>query len=339
LIREPIVVVGGHVDHGKTTLLDYIRGTTVSEKESGRITQHIGATEVPIEVINRVCGSLLQKYKFNLTIPGLLFIDTPGHEAFSALRERGCNVANIAVLIIDIMQGCQPQTFEVVEFLRRNKTPFVVALTKIDSIKGYNSQLNMSDLLAEIEDGNTLFSQQFNEKFYKIIGQLGEKGFNSDRFDRVKDFTREILLIPVSSRTGKGIPELLLFLAGLSQRYLEAKLALDESECGTGTVLEVKEEKGFGKTIDFILCNGTLNRDDFIRIDSRNGVFVTKVKMMLKPKPLQEMRVTKERFDKVDKVSAALGMKIIADNIDNVVAGDTISVISANDAKCLETTN
>lgn len=338
MIREPIVVVGGHVDHGKTTLLDYIRGSTVADKESGRITQHIGATDVPIDTINRLCGPLLKKYNFNLTIPGLLFIDTPGHEAFSALRERGCNVADIAVLVIDIMQGCQPQTFEVIEFLKRNKTPFVVALTKIDSMKGYNSNLSLQDVMQEIDEGRTLYAQDFTEKFYRIIGQLGEKGFNSDRYDKVKDFTKEILLIPVSARSGKGISELLLFLAGLSQRYLETKLALDESGAGRGTVLEVKEEKGFGKTIDMILCNGSISKDDYVRIDSRNGVTVSKIKMLLKPKPLQEMRLTKEKFEHIEQVYAASGLKIVAENVSEITAGDSISVITQEEAKNLEST-
>lgn len=338
MIREPIVVVGGHVDHGKTTLLDYIRGTTVAEKESGRITQHIGATDVPINIIKTLCGSLIEKYKFNLTIPGLLFIDTPGHEAFSALRERGCNVADIAVLVIDIMQGCQPQTFEVIEFLKRNKTPFVVALTKIDSIKGYNQSLSMQELMQEINDANTLYAQEFTNKFYKIVGQLGEKNFNSDRYDKVKDFTKEILLIPVSAKSGIGIPELLLFLSGLSQKYLEGKLAIDVSEQGKGTVLEVKEEKGFGKTIDIILCNGTMTKDDVVRIDSKNGITVSKIKMLLKPKPLQEMRLTKEKFSSVDNVYAAAGLKLVVENVSEIAAGDMISVISQEDAKNLETT-
>jgi len=337
LIREPVVVVGGHVDHGKTTLLDYIRGTTVVDKEAGKITQHIGATEVPVKTISQLCGNLLQKYNIKLTIPGLLFIDTPGHEAFCALRERGCEMADFAILVVDIMQGCQPQTIEMMKHLKEDKVPFVVALTKIDSIKGYNKQLNLTEVLAEVDEAKTQYAQYFSDKFYKLVGQLGEQGFSSDRFDKVKEFTKELLLIPVSSKDGKGVAELLLFISGLAQKYLETNLTVDVKGLGKATVLEVKDEKGFGRTLDVILYDGMISVNDYIKIESKNGTFVTKIKMLLRPKPMQDMRTTKEKFTHEEKVYAAAGIKIIANDVDNVSAGDAIYVVSGDDAKSLET--
>jgi len=337
VIREPIVVVGGHVDHGKTSFLDYIRGTAIADREAGKITQHIGATEVPIDIIKKISLSLLEKYKFNLKIPGLLFIDTPGHEAFSSLRERGARIADIAVLVIDVMQGCQPQTFEMINFLKENKTPFIVALTKIDLIKGFRKDLNLTEILKEVDEGETLFAQEFTKKFYNIIGQLGEKGFNADRFDKVTEFTKELLLIPISSKTNTGIAELLLFLSGLSQKYLESKLEINKEGSGKAVVLEVKETKGFGKTIDIILFDGIISKNDYIKIESRNGVFVSKIKMILKPRALSEIREKHTQFKQIDSIHAASGLKIVASNVGSIVSGDIISVISKKEADNLET--
>ncbi|MFB6121097.1 MAG: GTP-binding protein, partial [Halobacteriaceae archaeon] len=104
-LRTPIVAVLGHVDHGKTSLLDKIRGSAVTEGEAGAITQHIGSTEVPLDVVSSVAGSLVDPTEFDL--PGLLFIDTPGHHSFSTLRARGGALADIAILVVDVNDGFQ----------------------------------------------------------------------------------------------------------------------------------------------------------------------------------------------------------------------------------------
>lgn len=338
MIRAPIVVVGGHVDHGKTTLLDYLRGTAIAEREAGRITQHIGATEIPLELIKKQSGELLQKYGFNLKIPGLLFIDTPGHEAFTTLRERGCGIADIGVLVIDILQGVQPQTIEVIKHLKNNKTPFVVAVTKIDKMKGYPEGVNLTQLFKEIDEGRTPYSQEFNEKFYTIMSQLSEHGFDSERFDNNKDMTQKLLLIPLSSRNGIGIPELLLFLSGLSQKYLEANLALDVDGPGKAVVLETNETKGFGKTCDLILYDGKLQKNDIVKIDSKDNFYITRIKQLLRPQALTDLRTVKSGFQAVDLVGAACGLKIVFSDPDYINAGDEVSVISAEEASKLEST-
>ncbi len=337
LIRAPIVVVGGHVDHGKTTLLDYLRGSAIAEKEAGRITQHIGATEIPLDLIKKQSGELLQKYGFNLKIPGLLFIDTPGHEAFATLRERGASIADIGVLVIDILQGVQPQTVEVINHLKNNKTPFVVAITKIDKIKGFPEKVSIKEVLKEVDEGKTLYAQEFNEKFYRAMSQLSEYGFDSDRYDNVQDFTKKILLIPLSSRTGIGMPELLLFLSGLAQKYLEANLALNIEGPGKAVILETNETKGFGKTADIILYDGILHKGAIVKVDSKDNFYVTKVKQLLKPVALSDLR-TVTSFTTVESVSAAAGLKVVFNDPDFITPGDEVSVITQEEADKLEST-
>jgi translation initiation factor 5B len=161
-IRQPIVSVLGHVDHGKTSLLDYIRGSTVAAREAGAITQHIGATEVPINAIYNVCGELLKGKKF--TLPGLLFIDTPGHHAFTTLRIRGGSLADIAILIVDINEGFKPQTYESLRILKQYKTPFIVVANKIDAISGWQK----TDGIAKNRINNQRVNVKniFEEKIY-----------------------------------------------------------------------------------------------------------------------------------------------------------------------------
>ncbi len=236
-IRQPIVSVLGHVDHGKTSFLDYIRGTTVVAREAGAITQHIGATEVPIEAIYKVCGRLLGEKKFSL--PGLLFIDTPGHHAFTTLRARGGSLADIAVVIIDIQEGFRPQTHESISILKQYKTPFIIAVNKIDAISGWQTSTDIAKV--RIEHQRPLTKRIFEEKLYDIIGTVYDKGFQSDLYFNITDFQKSIPIIPISSKTGEGIPEVLMILVGLAQRFLETQLLGEESGAGKGTVLDCRE--------------------------------------------------------------------------------------------------
>ncbi len=321
------------MDHGKTTLLDYLRGTTVAEREAGRITQHIGATEVPLSLIQKKAGDFLKKYNFNLRIPGLLFIDTPGHEAFSTLRERGCDVADMGVLVIDILQGVQPQTVEVINFLKKNKTPFICAITKIDKIKGYAPSNDLKDILKEVDEGKTQYAQEFQKNIYSIMAQLSELGFDSERYDLVQDFTKKLLLVPINAKGGEGIPELILFLAGLSQKYLEGSITINESSFGKAVVLEVNETKGFGKTCDIILYDGVISKNDFVRVDSKDSFYLVKIRMLLKPKPLYDIHSSKDAFETTEMVSAASGLKLVLADNETVSSGDMLTVISGLEAK------
>ena len=324
-IRQPIVSVLGHVDHGKTTLLDKIRGTSVARREAGAITQHIGATEVPIEAIYKICGKLINK-KFK--VPGLLFIDTPGHEAFTTLRARGGALADLAVLVIDINEGIMPQTVESINILKRYKTPFVIAANKIDLIYGWKNCKGEPFIFA-IQKQKEEVQQAVDEKIYQIVEKLYELGFSADRYDRIADFTQNLAIIPMSAKLGIGIADLLLVLVGLAQRFLEENLKTEEGP-GEGTVLEVKEERGLGKTIDVILYSGTMHKGDTIVVGSHDEPIITKIKAILKPKPLDEMRDPRDRFLSVDEVHAAAGIKIAAPNLENALAGSPVIVADNN---------
>ncbi len=325
-IRQPIVSVLGHVDHGKTTLLDKIRGGAVASREAGKITQHIGATEVPIDTIREICGDLMKGKKF--TVPGLLFIDTPGHYSFTTLRSRGGALADIAVLVIDIMEGIKPQTMESVNILRRNRTPFVVAVNKIDRLAGWRSkeQRNFHEAYANQSEH---VQSKFDETIYNLIGKLYAEGLPCDRYDKITDFQKNIALVPISAKHGEGIPDLLLILIGLAQRYLEKQLETEEGPA-EGTILEVKEEKGLGTTIDVIIHHGTLNKGDTIVIGTTHNAVVTKVKALLSPKPLDEIRDPRDQFDLSDSVSAAAGVKISAQNLEGVIAGAPLKVVESD---------
>jgi translation initiation factor 5B len=323
-VRQPIVSVLGHVDHGKTTFLDYIRGTSVVDREAGAITQHIGATEIPLDTIANICGELVDTSKFS--IPGLLFIDTPGHHSFTTLRSRGGALADLAVLIVDITEGMKPQTLESIKILKRFQTPFIVGANKIDRIHGWRDHKNEC-FMNSLQDQNERVQDKLDELLYDFIAVLYKKGFPAERYDRVKDFTKNMGIVPMSAKTGEGVADMLMLLVGLAQKFLEKRIEMEEGP-GEGTVLEVKEEKGLGTTLDTIIYKGTVRQADTIVIGSQPPI-ISKVKAILKPKPNDEIRDPRERFSKVKEVSAAAGVKIAATDLVGVVGGAPLRVANA----------
>ncbi len=330
-IRQPIVSVLGHVDHGKTTLLDNIRGTTVASRESGAITQHIGATEIPIDAIKNVCGDLLKEKQF--TLPGLLFIDTPGHHAFTTLRSRGGSLADIAILIVDITEGFKPQTFESINILKQYKTPFIVAANKIDAISGWKQSTDLAN--KRIDQQPPKVKTIFEENLYELIGTMFDQGFQADLYYKINDFRKTIGIVPISAETGEGLSELLMTLVGLAQRFLEEKLHIEKGPA-KGTVLEVKEETGLGTTIDTIIYNGSLTSKDTIVVGTKGEPIVTSIKALLKPKPLDEIRDPRERFDSVTSVHAASGIKISSPHLEDAVPGAPVRVANENQDAIIE---
>jgi len=317
-LRQSIISVLGHVDHGKTKVLDKIRGSATQLGESGGITQAIGASIIPLETIKKICGSLLSK-ETKFTIPGLLFIDTPGHAAFTTLRKRGGNIADIAILVIDINEGFKPQTMESIEILKSSKTPFVIAANKIDLIPGYR-QIDKF-ILKNIQSQDPFVQEKVDTKLYELVGKLSELNIESERFDRIEDYTKQVAIVPCSAITGDGIPELLMVLIGLAQKYLEESLKLHVKGNAKGTVLEVKESTGLGKTLDVIIYDGILNRNDKLIIGGIEKPIETRVKALLCPLPLKEMRDKKTKFKAEKEVVAATGVKISAPDVDEVIAG------------------
>lgn len=328
-LRQPIITVLGHVDHGKTTLLDKIRGTTVALKEPGAITQHVGASIVPADVIEKIAEPLKKIIPFKLKIPGLLFIDTPGHEIFSNLRRRGGSVADFAIVVVDVIEGFQRQTYESIEILKARRVPFLIAANKIDRIPGWRPQPDQPFLFS-IRKQDTLVVQDLDDRIYRMVGELYKLGFQADRFDRIRDFTRTIAIVPVSAKTGEGIPELLAVLAGLIQQYM-AKRLLVTSGPAKGVVLEVKEEPGLGTTMDVIIYDGIIRKGDIIVVGGLEKPVVTKVRALLMPRPLQEMRAHEGRFISVEEVAAAAGVKIVAPGLEGVVGGAPLYVVPSED--------
>jgi translation initiation factor 5B len=313
------VCVLGHVDTGKTLLLDRIRKTTVQAREAGGITQHIGASFFPVETIKKLIGPLLSSLKGEIQIPGLLIVDTPGHEAFTNLRRRGGSVADIAILVVDILKGFEAQTLECIEILKARKTPFIVAANKIDRIPGWKANASTPFLKSYSKQGSYV-REELDNKLYEIMGTFSRNGFNADRFDKIKDFTQTVALIPTSAKTGEGLNELLMVLVGLAQLYLKKRLSTTKG-AAKGSVLEIKEEAGLGLTLNTIIYDGTLRKDDLIVIGGKQEHIITHIRAILVPKPLDEIRDPRDRFTSVEKVYAASGVKIVASGLEGALAG------------------
>jgi len=327
-IRQPIAVVLGHVDHGKTTLLDRIRGTSVAAREPGQITQWIGASLIPAKTISEICGPLLDKFRLNIEVPGILFIDTPGHETFSNLRKRGGSTADVAVLVIDLTKGVEPQTVESINILKARKTPFLDCCNKIDALPGWRSAPEGS-FLANMDKQRPEVMTDLDNRLYTMMGVLSRLGIRAERFDRITEFTKTVALVPASAKTGEGLPELMAMLIGLTQGYMRSELATSSGPA-EGTVLEVKEEPGLGITIDTMIYNGRLSVDDQIMLAGRNGIISSRVKALLLPKPLDEIRDPRDKFTRADFVDAAAGVKIAASDLDAAVAGSPVYALGGN---------
>ncbi len=322
-LRTPIVAVLGHVDHGKTSLLDKIRGSAVSEGEAGAITQHIGATAVPLSTISEMAGSLVDPTDFDL--PGLLFIDTPGHHSFSTLRARGGALADIAILVVDVNDGFQPQTEEAIDILQRTGTPFVVAANKVDTTPGWNPKED-SPIKPSYDGQSDNARSRLDENLYELIGQLSDRDFSADFYWRVQNFQSNIGVVPCSALTGEGVPDILAVLMGLSQRFMKAEMEIDVEGPGEGTVLEVKDQQGFGATLDVVVYDGIIRERDTIVVGASDEPIVTEVRALLQPRPNAEIRVEKQ-FDTVDSVGAAAGVKIAAPDLDKAIAGAPVRVV------------
>ena len=317
------MAVLGHVDSGKTSILDNIRGTGVQGREAGGITQHIGASFLPTDTIKKITGPLYEKLnKGEATIPGLLVIDTPGHEIFTNLRARGGSAADIAILVVDVNRGFQLQTNESLKILESRKVPFVVALNKTDMVSGWKNT-DTPYISQAIKQQDQFVQTTLDEKIYDVVTTLSVLGYQSEAFFRVKDFAKEVSIVPVSARSGVGIPELLAVLVGLAQQFLQKRLNQEEKST-RGIILEVNDEVGLGPTANMILIDGHLKKEHNIIVAKRDSVVVTKLKAMLLPKPLDEMRDPRDKFKPINEVQAAAGIKIASPDLDGVLPGSTV---------------
>ena len=317
--RQPIVCVLGHVDAGKTSLLDELRKTSVQAREAGGMTQHIGASFFPVETLKQLIGPYLSNFKTGIEIPGLLIVDTPGHEAFTNLRRRGGSVADIAILVVDVLKGFEAQTYECIEILKARKTPFIVAVNKIDRIPGWVAKQG-TPFLKSYASQSSFVREALDNRLYAVMGEFSRLQFKTDRFDHIRDFTVNVALVPTSAKTGEGLSELIMVLVGLTQQFLTKRLQTTEG-AAKGSVLEVKEEPGLGLTLNAIVYDGTLHKDDLIVVGGKNGAISARVRAILVPKPLDEMRDPRDKFTSVDSVIASAGIKVVAPDLEGALAG------------------
>lgn len=326
-LRSPICCILGHVDTGKTKLLDKVRQTNVQEGEAGGITQQIGATYFPVEALQKKTNVVNKDGKFEFKVPGLLVIDTPGHESFTNLRSRGSSLCNIAILVVDIMHGLEPQTLESMRLLRDRKTPFIVALNKIDRLYGW-SRIDNNGFQDSLAMQKKSVAAEFERRLEQTKLAFAEQGFNSELYYENKSMARNVSLVPTSAHTGEGIPDMLRLLVTLTQeRMTNALMYLTEVEC---TVLEVKVVEGLGTTIDVVLSNGVLHEGDRVVLCGLNGPISTNIRALLTPAEMKELRV-KSAYVHNKEVKAALGVKIAANDLENAIAGSRLLVVGEDD--------
>ena len=326
-MRSPICCILGHVDTGKTKLLDKIRQTNVQEGEAGGITQQIGATYFPLDAIEEKTAMIHKGEPSGYKLPGLLVIDTPGHESFTNLRSRGSSLCNIAVLVVDIVHGLEPQTIESLNLLKQRKTPFIVALNKIDRLFDWETHANYPTRETLALQKKSVLSE-FNDRVTKTIVEFAEQGLNACLYWENRNMGKNVSLVPTSAVTGEGVPDLLHLLMDLTQnRMTERLMYLSELEC---TVLEVKVIEGLGTTIDVVLSNGVLNEGDRICVCGLNGPIVTSIRALLTPQPMRELRV-KSAYQHHKTVKASLGIKIAAPDLEKAIAGSRLLLIGPDD--------
>ncbi|GIL53237.1 hypothetical protein Vafri_8897 [Volvox africanus] len=326
-LRSPICCILGHVDVGKTKILDNIRRTNVQDGEAGGITQQIGATFVPAEAVERRTETLRVGRAFDMKLPGLLVIDTPGHESFTNLRQRGSGLCDMAVLIVDLVHGLEQQTVESINLLKMRKTPFVIALNKVDRLYGWKSVPD-SPIRDSFKRQKEFVMSEFEQRCSQVFLQLNEQGLNVSLYWKNPDPRKFVNVVPTSAITGEGIPDLLQLIVKLTQTMMTDRLMfVADTQC---TVLEVKTMEGLGTTVDVVLVNGVLREGDKIVVCGLGGPIVTRIKALKTPQVLRELRVKGSLMDHKE-IRAAMGVKIVAPGLESAVAGTSLFVVGPDD--------
>uniref|UniRef100_UPI00358E32CC eukaryotic translation initiation factor 5B-like isoform X2 n=1 Tax=Myxine glutinosa TaxID=7769 RepID=UPI00358E32CC len=326
-LRAPVICVLGHVDTGKTKLLDKLRHTNVQDGEAGGITQQIGATNVPLDAIKEQTKMVKDFSRDKIKLPGMLIIDTPGHESFSNLRNRGSSLCDIAILVVDIMHGLEPQTIESINLLKSKKCPFIIALNKIDRLYDWKRGSD-SDITFTIKKQKKNTKDEFDSRVNAVIAQFAEQHMNAALFYENKDQRTFVSMVPTSAHTGDGIGNIIALLVELTQTLLAKHICFSEELLAQ--VMEVKAISGLGTTIDVILTNGCLHEGATIVVAGVDGPIVTQVRGLLMPQPLKELRV-KNQYERCKELMAAQGVKIIAKDLEKTLAGLPLRVAYHDD--------
>ncbi len=326
-MRSPICAFLGHVDAGKTSIMDAIRNTFFAYRESGGLTQNIGITEVPTYRIKEITSDLLKRFKVDVSVPSIIFIDSPGHEAFVTLRERGASIADLAILTVDVTEGLQKQTIESIDILRSYKTPFLVALTKIDTVQGYIAAKHIS-VMELLEKGSSVYSEHVDKEVYSLVTELANYGFQAERYDRITDFTKQLAIIPISAINNIGIKDLIVMIIGLSQKYVMTS----KSEGDQAAILEEKLVKGVGKVYDSIIYSGELNTGDRVLMQTHDGPAETKIKAIMRLTPLEESRENFGKYENVKSASATTPIRLVLHDPEALI-GTSIAVFKTDEDK------
>ena len=316
-LKAPICCIVGHVDAGKTSLLDKLRNTNIQEKEVGGITQHIGSTFFPIETIKNSCSSIKGKFEVICNIPGILMIDTPGHSEFQSLRDVGTSICDLGILIIDIEESIQEQTKEAIKLLKEKKIPFVVAVTKLDKINGWKTTKS-PNLREALKEQSKDMSMMLMAKLEDIKYDLSKEDINAEFYFKNSNPKQIYSIVPVSSKTGEGIADLLSLLVYTAQNWMLKKIIYQDTvSC---TIMESKYDKHNGYTIDVILNNGTINIGDKFVVSTITGPNICTIRNLLIPSALTQLG-KKTNWDYKDSIRASIGCKIIGSNLDGAYPG------------------
>ncbi|XP_015751066.1 PREDICTED: eukaryotic translation initiation factor 5B-like, partial [Acropora digitifera] len=264
---------------------------------------------------------------FEVKLPGLLIIDTPGHESFSNLRSRGSSLCDMAILVVDIMHGLEPQTLESINLLKKRKTPFVVALNKVDRLFEWKRGPN-SGIVDTIKKQKKNTKQEFEERLQIVVKEFAEQSMNAAIFYNNPDPRSYVSLVPTSAHTGDGMGDLIAQVVRLTQTRLSQRLSFSEEL--QSMVLEVKALPGLGTTVDVILINGKLKEGDTIVVAGIEGPIVTQIRALLTPQPLKELRV-KNQYISHKELPGAQGVKITAKDLEKALAGIPLFVAQQPD--------
>ncbi len=324
-LKSPICSFLGHVDAGKTSLMDIIRGTNLQSKEAGGITQSIGSSFVPIENIMDMTKQIRGKFSVKPEIPGMLIIDTPGHAAFNILRERGSSLCDIAILVIDIIDGVKPQTIESIKLLQERKVPFVIAATKLDLIDDYKTTKETS-LRKAFKKQTKDFMYTVQYYMDNIKDELKEHNIKSEFYFKNKKPKNIYSIVPISSKTKEGLSDLLALLVFISQNWMNKKIAYNDKV--DATIMECIQDKRMGWVLDIILKNGTINIGDKFAVSSKNGEKIVTVRKLL----IQ----CSNTFQEKSSVRASCGVRILGSNCDNCYSGTKLYPIEESSDLALE---
>ena len=281
MLRSPICTVLGHVDAGKTSLLDMLRESNVQKKEAGGITQKIGTTFMKKESIEEITKEINKEIK----IPGIIYVDTPGHECFSAIRLCGLLISDIIIIIVDIFKGLEQQTIECINLLHEYKKPFIIAVNKIDRLNGWKSNTpNMSTCLKNVlknQNKNTL--SILDDHINKICNQLSSYGFHSSLYYKNNDIKYTISIVPISAKLGFGLPDLIMLINVLSQQMISSKLTVTNKVDG-GYIIEKIKDKKYGNLLSSLLINGKIKNNDCIMLlDENDNIVEFQLKHLYEP--------------------------------------------------------